>query len=331
MALPLAVIRKVVALTDQPTRVACCLASAKMYEAAAHPSVWRHTTVYRPDAHAIKFLRCVEPEAVHVACADAGRAEALIEGLAGVPLRGLHLTLSSGPCGSLVECIAACTHLRHLVMEFADLTQPACIAFPANCIGMPHLQFVRIVERPSRRSPRRLEVYFGDAELPALEEVQVEVSTCDILAHARRFPKLKAVAYSAEDEGYEDADLRDVRLVSLSCDVRDAMAVYFLNDALGRARYVDQITLACYSNVCLETYVNARTLHIRVHPPATVVDIVHAAVRGIESVSIDAPPEKTRGFTARFTGVGSWHNFQTWLERTVLRVGLEGTVVVDPA
>lgn len=339
MVLSEGVLRRVIAKADQHTRVACCVASKQLYDAAMHQSVWRRTRVYRLNSCALKFLARVRPESVHLVHSDVRRVEWFLDGMvdegAHATVKALHLVLGMPTClrhNVLLECIAEFEALVVLSIDAEDVLKPACLAFPPGCV-MRRLAAVKVTERATVQGAcRKLEVYFAGADLPALEEVHIRARTSDIMAHARRFPVLTSVTYRSDEDSYEDADLTSVRLALLSVDVRDDYAMHFLMTALSYAGYAERLMLTCHANVCLDTRVTMRHLCIHLRSPAISVHVEHGVVRGLASLTVEVPHcYPSRPFTVRFAGVGSFSNFCAWHQhQTVVRIGTDGVVMVDP-
>lgn len=330
MPLSPGLLRRVVAETDQATRVACCLASASARGALVHPDAWRRTTVYIPGPRALEFVRRIDAEHIKVDSSDVRRVERFLRGLhAGV--KRLHLAFGDVAIPArhcLMTSISELGALEELIVECQCVSGPACLVFPNMCTGLLNLRTVVVEERPTARKQRKLEVFFGDVRLPCLEEVRLEVATSDILAHVRRFPRLDTVAYSSVRETYEDAALDGVRLTRLVLDVHSDVALHFLMAELARARFVDRLSLTCKGNTRLETYVNVRHIAVHLRPPARRAEVVHATVRGLASVAFSHADSDE--WTVCFEGAGSWSAFRLWLFRTDLNVGLGGRVEVQP-
>lgn len=332
MPLPSDLLRRIVAQADQATRVACCLASRTAYAALVHPDVWQHTTVHAPDDCALDFLRRAKPGHVKVCSSNVRLVQQFLLGLVAggthAAIRRLHLDLGDvrfPPRHTVLSCLAEYGALEDLDIECQAVKGPVCLAFSDAGAGLRSLRAVLVTERPHARSrARKVEVYFGDAHLPKLQDVRLEVATSDVLAHARRLPALDVVLYSGEHDTYEDAALDGVRLARLAVDVHCPAALQFLLSELPRARFIDRLSLTCSVNVCLETYVNMRHLCVCLQAPARRLDVVHAVVRGMASVS--ASHASHGDFQVCFRGAGSWSAFWLWLMRTELHVGLGGSV-----
>lgn len=336
MALSPALLRRVLRRADQATKVACCLASKRLCEALAHGDAWHGATVHTLDSHAHEFLGRVRVADLTLVCSDVPLVEWFLDGLIA---QGLHtslvsLTLSLGSVSfprhtSVMSCISEFTGLVHLAVECGCVSRPACLAFPSDHTGLRRLRTVRVTEHAT---PRKVEVYFDAAQLPLLEEVCVSACTCDILAQAWRLPSLRVVSYSGEVEAYEDSRLGDTRLASLSLDVTTPASHANLMAALSRAGYIDKLTLVCEGDVCLDTHIPARHLHLRLLDPDADLDLEYACVRCLSSLRIEAAEEMPTGggWHVRIRGVGSWQNFQTWLGRTTVHIGHEGTVTMEP-
>lgn len=330
------VLRRVLAKADQASRVAACLSASSVHEAAVHPSVWRRVTVYDPASPSVlAFLRRVRPESLRVVHGDVACVEALLRGVAAVGA-GQQVTALTvdlvGSCAvpsacALLDCAAEFAALEALAVSAQDVAAPACLAFQPDTT-LPRLRALKVEERPPTARPLRLELYLAGAALPELEAVDARVATCDVLAHAPRFPRLRSVAYRGDVESYEDARLDGLRLDSLALHVRGELAMHFLEAALSSARYVDEVALSLHVPARLESFVNMRCLRLTACQPGLEVGLQLAAVRGLRSVTVDAP--HAHRFTVRFCGAGSWHNFQTWQQRTAFHVGVGGCVVVDP-
>lgn len=329
MALSPPLLRRVGSLLDQRTRVACCVGSARLGEALADPAVWRRITVHAPGPDALAHVRRVRPEVLHLSGVDVGAAERFVEQLAEdaaarSAVRALRVTVVPG-CSlvrsSLLPTLAEFPELRELVLEFGGLAEPGCLAFSAD-EPLPCLEYLRIVDDGQ---PRRLEVYFAGVLLPQLREVHLRVATSDVLAHVPRLPRLRVVRYGAERESYEDADLGGANLDALSLDVRDPMAMHFLEVAVGAARRVERLQLTCFCDVEYDADVGGlRHLTIRARPPSTSARVAYWSVRRVGSLTVEAG-------RVRFVGCGSFNNFMLWTQRTLLFVASEGEVTVDPA
>lgn len=337
MVLSAAVLRRIAAALDQETRVACCVATARLREALEHPSAWRRTVVYAPNSHALRFVCRVRPEVLHLPGAEVRHAEWFLDQLvaegAHVGLQELHVTFApvcALAAPALLPTVADFPGLRQLTLEFESVSRSGCLVFPGECGGLRALEYLRITERPVRPgTSRTLEVYFADARLPQLREVHLQVATSDVLAHVPRFPQLRVVRYGAERENFEDADLEGAKLDLLHADVRDTTAMHYLTVALERAAYIDRVQLACFADMFFDASVAAAHLSVQLHPPASQLDVVHSVVRRLASVSVDGGPGQRR-FTVKFVGAGSWHNFFAWTQRAQLHVGMDGVLVVDP-
>lgn len=332
------VLRKVAARAGQDTRVACCVASRRLYDALAHVDVWRQATVFDPSPSALNFLRRVRTQAIELVGDDPRRVEWFLESLVS---EGMHVTvdeltvdvsLAGWPRNrAILGCVSEFTELRRLVVRCHGAEKPACLAFPGDAVGLRQLRQLHVSDAGPKR---KLEVYLGGASLPSLEDVYVVAATCDVLAHAARCPRLRRVTYLGDKETFEDVEVSGMKLASLMVRVPSALALHYLCCGLSRARFVDQLTLVCQQDTCIETFIDVGHLRICLCRGARAVDIVHAVVRGMDAVTVDsveaACSTSPTPWTLRFTGVGSWHNFQRWLERTTLTLGLEGSLVVQP-
>lgn len=332
MTLSAEVLRKVAARVGQATRVACCLASRRAFAALQTPRLWQHVSVYELDDHALAFMQQMDTRDVYVEVplvTDVGVLERFI---AGLPPRTRQLSLwVKDACvtkaHSIMSCICDLNELEILVVQFSVLRQPMCLAFPSDA-DLPNLRTVHMTEHGQER---HMEVYFDGVRLPALKDVILEVRTSDVMATLRRFPRLSSVCYFGTKETYEDARLEGVRLDGLSLNVLNTTAMGFLQSAVARADHVGAMTLLCFCDVCVEAYLPTRTLYIRAMPSVSQVEFMFHAVRGLEHLSVHPHTIGARtSWTARFSRVGSWYNFLSWLKRARLHVGFEGTVVVDP-
>lgn len=326
------VLRCILAKADQATRVAACASARRVFDAAAHPSVWRRTTVYSPDTAALTYLRRVRPETVHLVHHDARAVESFLEGMRaqGLAASVTALDIDIGaagrlPCAcALLDYVAEFERLEELAITLRDVPQPTCLAFGAGCV-LPRLRAIKIWDRSATR---KLEVYLVDAKLPELRAVDVEAATCDVLARVPEYPRLRSVRYVAQDESFEDANLDGARLEVLDVDVRDTLAMHFLEVALARARYIEHVYLGLRADARFEAFVNTRHVHITLHEPAASVVMAYAALRGLGTVVVEA--DRDTAFTLRVEGVGSWHTFKSLMQSTALFVGVGGKVVVDP-
>lgn len=324
------VLQRVARLVDQQTRVACCLCSKYAYDALLQPGVWRRVTVHSPTDAAWRFVHRMGVAAVHLEFEndDVKRLEWFLETLP-THIEALYITLddiSWVKTNVVTEWISELTSLRHLTLDCRRVSRPTCICIPT----LPELFFLRVTEHGH---PGRLEVYFDDdAQLPQLEQVHLEVHTSDILSHAPRMRRLRSITYLGEKESFEDAQLRDKRLDALMVRVASNDAMEFLTNELARARHVERLTLVCaYEGVRVEMYVPARHLSIRIEESTEHLAILFPVVRDVDSLSIH--PHTLLSHTpwcVRFYSVGSWYNFQRWMQKSTLEVGFEGTVVVDP-
>lgn len=327
------VLRCILAKADQATRVAACTSARRVFDAAAHPSVWRRATVYTPDTAALAYLRRVRPETVHLVHGDIRAVESFLDGMraqglaASVTALRLDITAAGRlPCAcALLDYVAEFERLEELAITLRDVPKPTCMAFSPGAT-LPKLRALRI--RDASR-PSKLEVYLVDAKLPSLEAVDVEAATCDVLARVPEYPLLRSVRYRAEDETFEDAYLDGARLELLDVDVSDTLAMHFLEVAVTHARYIEHVYLGLHTNAKFEGFVNMRHLHITMHEPATNVILAYAALRGLGTVVVEA--ERDTPFTLQIVDVGSWYTFKTWMQNTALFVGMGGKVVVDPA
>lgn len=326
------VLQCILAKADQATRVAACASARRVFDAAAHPSVWRRVTVYTLDTAALAYLRRVRPETVHLVHHDTRAVESFLGGMREqglvVSVTALQVDITAAgklACGcALLDYIAEFERLEELAITMHEVPKPMCLAFGTGSV-MPKLRAIKIADRSE---PRRLEVYLVDAQLPELQVVDVEVATCDILARVPEYPRLRSVRYMAGDESFEDANLDGARLELLDVDVHDTLAMHFLEVALSRARYIEHVYLGLCANSRFEGFVNMRHVHITLHDPAASVTIAYAALRGLGTVVVEA--DWDAAFTVQIEGVGSWHTFKSWMQSTALFVGVGGKVVVDP-
>lgn len=324
-----ALLRHMARHVDQSTRVACCLSSKYMHNALTQAGAWRRVTVHKPTDAALRFIERVEVKVVHLDFSqeDMGRLE---EFLAALPtnIEALYMTLDDIAFVhtiGIMERVSELRSLRHLTIDCRHVSRPTCMCIPS----LPELYFLRITEHGS---PAKLEVYFDDAMLPCMEEVHLEVCTSDILAQAKRYRSLRRIVYMAGKETFEDAHLEDKRLDSLMVRVASPDGMSFLATELARARHVERLTLTCaYEDVRVEMYLPARHVLMKLENAAHQVSFLFPVVRELESLSVQPSTLHSRPpWTVRFYFVGSWHNFQKWLDQSTLEVGFEGTVVVDP-
>lgn len=321
------VLRKIAVGVDQRTRVACCLACHRLYRALHHPSVWAHARVYAPDTHAVRWLRCMRTAVLRVTCSNAYTLVWFIYALHPDSVTALSIVLerASLPISiSMMACIARLSELEHLAIV-CNPTHAGCLVFSEED-GV--FQKLRSVDIKDTSDARCLEVYFHNAVLPALEEVHLEVRTSDVACSPSRcFPALRSLTYRGSHESYEDAGFDGLRVNSLELDVRTEGAMEFLKVALSAARSIQKLTLRCYVDIHLDTYVDARHVCIETRRNNLTATVVHAVMRSVGALTVRGDPSHT--WTVRFMGAGSWHNFRAWLDRVDFNVGLGGTVVVD--
>lgn len=325
------VVRRIASFLDQTSIVACCLSSRVVRNALMHPDVWQHATVYRLDTHAAETLYSMKTKVVkiEVDAAESGALERFLSGLA-PHTQSLHIALGTAALSqthAITSCICELSRLQHLVIECARVCRPSCLAFPAAC--MPDLRTIRIFEKSA---VRKLEVYFSEVELPALQEVMLEVCTSDILANLQFYRQVHSLVYVGSTETFEDARLEGVRLESLYVHVPTRLGLAYLQSELVRALCIGHVTLVCHEDAFVDTRVNARHLTINLRGEACAVEIEHAAVRRLHELTIHAhsPYALPGPWVVQFVGVGSWHNFHEWLGRCTLVVGCGGKVVVNP-
>lgn len=332
MVLSPAVLRRIASRVDQATRVACCVASKHACNALRHPSVWQQASVYKLTDHATAFLKQMDTRVVTIEIPKLVEAHSLEWFLAGLhpqihTLRLCVEDLSLTSPHSIMSCICDLSELQQLVIECAIVRQPTCIAFPPDA-SLRELKTVRITEFSEERM---LEVYFDDARLPALKDVFLEVNTSDVLVNPKLYPSLLSVCYFASHETYEDAHLEGVRLDGLSVNVMNKVAMGYLLCTASRAGQLGTVTLRCFSDVHIDAYLPTRALYLHTMPSVSTVEFLFPVVRGFDILSVHPHLIGARtSWTVRFLRAGSWHNFQSWLHRTKLHVGFEGSVAVDP-
>lgn len=308
------------------------MASRALGGVVAHPAAWPTVVVHKLTAAAEQFLAEVGADDVELAaCGNVHRVEWFLEGLIA---RGMHTVVESlriclGKTGlsttcTLMHAVAEFTALEDLDIECEGLPRSACLAFPSTFGGLTRLERLRVTERAA---DRRLEVYLGDACLPQLREVRLRVCTSDVLAQAHRLRNLHVVSYDCTRETFEDARLDNLRLELLSATAPTCDAADTLLTEVSNARRIGTLALTCPS-VTLDAFMPVDCLHIKVVDPGAEVSILHPAVRFMEAVTVEHMGDAPEGWSVRFTAAGSWHNFQTWLARTVLRVGHDGSVSV---
>lgn len=336
--LSVSVLRRVAAMMDQSSRVACCMACKALEEALRHPAAWPRATVYKPDGIAEEYVSSVGVKELHIVWNDARDVERFLDSLAS---RGMHSTITSlrlsmghanfGRASTLLHSISDFAALVDLNIECEDVPQPACLAFPrGQFAGLQRLHSLRVAEHASNDGTRKLEVYFDDARLPSLAEINIRVATSDIVAQVHRLPALRVLNYWCERETYEDASLDGARLTLLAVNALSPNSLDYLMCALSRARQVDTLLVRCFADVSLQTYIPIENLHVKLFDPASEVTIVHPVVRCLESVTIEHSGDGIKDWTVRFVSTGSWHNFERWLKRTDFIVGLDGAVKVIP-
>lgn len=333
------VLRRILCLASQPTKVACCLASKSLGRAIMHPSMWTDVTVHTPDSHALEFLSRMHPVCVHLSDSDVDRLEWFLDGMIshGLHLLVRQLDLSLGHTTfrrrhSLIECVSEFAALEVLQIRCDSVSHVTCLAFPAGCT-LTKLRHLEIVETGA--GSRKLEVYFDEANLPQLQAVDLRVFTSDIMAHLWRYPSLRSVVYKSGMEGFEDARLDGATLSTLSLNVASSKVFNRLVPELSKVKHVDTLALTCDADdIVLDTYFPAKNVCIEVTDPEARVCIVHGAIRGVSSLTVRATGyalthPSAHGWTVKFMGTGSWHNFHMWVLRTELTIGQAGTVIVE--
>lgn len=329
LPLPPDLLRRVVAKADQATRVACCVASKKLRHVLVHPVVWKNTSVYTIDDGVVDFLSRVTPEWLCICSTDVARLEWLLDGLL---CGGVHITLRwlaihlvnvcfPRPC-TLAETLGEFPELTTLIIDMHGVREPACLAFSPDSSGLRKLQSLYVLEKIEPK----MEVYLHDAHLPALERVVLQVATSDVLAHCRRFPGLRHVAYDSRAETYEDANLTHSRLSCMRVNVRDERALTYLVAALARARTLERLVLFLHGDMCLDEHVNARNVHLRLLPGVRRVELEYGAISDAWSLEVKSDDP----FEVVFHGMGSWDTFVRWSRLTRLTIAAGGTVKVDP-
>lgn len=321
------VMTRVVCLCDQAARVGFLLASKRTRAAACHPDAWRKAWVFRPCDRAVEFLGRMGTKDIRIQSADAtGIRRFLCAVHPGVTTLVLRLHDAAFPPRlGMLEPLARQTELHTLVVLTGGLPDPACLVLPP----LPRLTAMVCVDTTW---PRKLEVYFEDSCMPALQQATLDVSTSDILARAHAFRALTNLVYLPAEDTFEDAQLDDMSLHTFKVMVPTASAFGFLMSSASRARCIRYCTLMCASDVVLDTHVPIRNLVLKLMKDVEDVDVVHAVVRGMESLCIEAAtPGTVNPWTVRFVGAGSWANFYRHMMNTTLRIGVGGRVIMDPS
>ena len=333
MVLSAEVLRSIASRVDQCTRVSCCLSSRRARSALVHPGAWVHVCVYKLEERALEFVQAMASRHVVIdvpGVVGAGPLEGFLAGLP-VSLQKLELRvgdLSLARTHSIMSCICDITGLQQLVIECVIVRRPTCLAFPKDA-RVRDLRSIRIVELSEERN---LEVYFDDVRLPSLRDVFLEVRTSDVLTNVKLYPTLSSVCYFASQETFEDARMECVRLDGLTVNVLSASAMGYLLCAAARASRVGALTLMCYSDVRIDAHLPTQSLYVHTMPKVSTVEFLFPVVRSLDHLSVHPYAIGARGsWTVRFSRTGSWHNFRSWLSRTRLHIGFEGSVVVDPA
>lgn len=328
------VLLRVLAEVDQETRVNCGLVSARLHALLQSPDAWRSAVAYVLNARALCFLERVRPETLKLLTSNPVDLAWFVEGL-----------VANG-CHSHVRDLTIDLHLvsfpeRHAVMdhvaEFSRLERllvisrppvspsPACLAIPHGHSGLRNLQELSCVALGNTdEEESMLEVYLDGACLPSLESAHVRAASSDILACARRFPRLHTLVYTPTRDTLEDAQLAGMSLRVLKIGVPCAVAARFCMPALASLLYVEHVKLFSSVPLVWDSHVNLHDLTIVMRPGESGVELVYTAVRHIASVNIECLSDQ---------GVSGWvappghAGFQAWCMKS-LRVGQGCKVII---
>lgn len=291
MSLPDDLLLRVLAQTDQETRVRCGLASGRLLALLQNPQAWRDATVYALDAHALRFLKRVRPGHVTILASRpedlAWFVHRMLAGGCDAHLLGVKLDLCAHMPPSVVHCLAEFARLERLVVVCRHAE--TFLAIPQGHAGLHSLREFTCVDLADSDELRTLEVYFEGASLPSLESVHVFAATSDILACARRFPRLHTLTYIPNRDSFEDAQLQGMSLRNLRLGVPCEQAQRFCMSALASMQYAEEVALWLSVPLTWDTYVNLRDLEVVTRRRDTcAVELVYPAARHIETVSIVA-------------------------------------------
>ena len=319
------VLRRVLSLVDQPTLVACCLASKSLHKELTSPGVWKFARVHKPSASAAAAVSLLQSTSVTVVCSDVTCIEEFLRELI-APVCRMSISIYPEPdkvprscqIGTLAGRFAPT--LEELTIEWGSLPFPLGLVFEE---ALPHLRELRVIEE-GPDPLRRVEVYFH-AEMPKVKNVQLRVMTSDILAHVTSMKSLKNVRYESTDELYEDSNLEGVSLDTLYLNAGSEVEWTYLSSAIARAASIKQLTLLCGSPFELDARLPVRDMCLRVTQSTSLVVSMMAA-RGMESLVV-LNSGSTDGWTVRFTECGSWDRFTMFLKNTEVYVGRWGVKV----
>lgn len=244
--LPADVLRHVMALAPQATRVACMTACKTLSRAALALGAWSAVTFGSLDATAVDFLdrhRCTEVRIV-TCCPDDVEwffdhlAERGIACITHLDVR-VHSALRL-PRGFLAA-ISRHSTLVSLEVQVVDMVEPCDVVFPrtSNLLDLETLR-IREVCAFDDASPdtcaddpeifKQLSVLFlgSQSRFPSLRTLVLDVAVSDAVAGLRHMPRLRLFAYAHEDdddseETYEDADFEGLRLDRLELSVTSAV------------------------------------------------------------------------------------------------------------
>ena len=314
------VLRRVVSLVDQGTRVACCLASHRLRAEMMRPGCWPTVVVYACTRDASDFVGRVGCTDLLVSCREVRVVETFLESVH-APLRKLSVTVRGEravfprAC-ALGSVVARFPNLEVLVVECGKVSRASGLVFPH---AMPRLRSLRVTEDTT---PARLEVYIRDACMEALEEACMRVATSDILACIPSLPRLRFLRYHAGDDSFEDACFEGSCLSSVDLHVCTEVEWTYLASALGRARSIRQLTLTCSSDLEFHAPLPVRDVIIRATKSDMTLQFTLSAIRVLASLAIvDAGGD---GWAVRFVECGSWDRFLMFTKNTEIYIGRWG-------
>ena len=324
-AMNTAVLRSVLRLVDQSTRVTCCRSSKKLCETLKEPGLWPSVIVHKPTQGAAEFIGKVQSTTVTVLATNVTEVESFFESL-NAPLTRVCIAIGEPSLFPrscrLGQAIARFQDLEELIIECGTVRRTTGIVFDTD---MPKLRVLRVTEESASR---RVEVYF-QAKFPDLDDVYLRVFTSDVLACMRTtMPSLCHLRYEAESDLYEDANMEGITLAAVQVHTGNSVAWTYLSSALARASAIRRLTLVCSdASLHIDNSLPVRDLCVRVAGKvSTSVVVTLNSARVLESLVV-LHAGGGEGWTVRFVECGSWERFLAFLRNTEVYVGRWGAHV----
>ena len=290
--LPDGVIHEILSRSCQETKATCMAVSKAWNKLARHRSLWRTVVIRHADAGALRRIVYGRPETVVFRTRSPDDVAWLLGevGVCHIPLAARELraldvrlgAVSRVPHALLTNaCRLRCLTSLSITVDVSRGTSE--LVFPRSTTNLPALRELRVRERRGHEDGLKgVAVLFENLPpnaLPALESVDLDVESSDVLACPRVAPALRRIVYRADAELYDDVDMRDRDLDLLDITLHPEANAREVYDNLALMRRAGTVVLRSSTDLYVDTPIPAEHLELHLLETETVAQLDFLTLR----------------------------------------------------